>query len=120
MSLIKDSSIYLIAELSAKCVPFLLLPYLSRKLGLEGFGELSYYQIFLSLFVIIIGLSQDSAVARYFYAYGRRSLNLVVNTGYLYSISIGSVIILFCWIIKSEILFYLALTAIFQVFYLYN
>ena len=39
MSLIKDSSIYLIGELSAKCVPFLLLPYLSRKLGVEGFGS---------------------------------------------------------------------------------
>ena len=116
MSIMKDSSVYLTGELLSKSIPFLLLPYLSRKLGLEGFGELSYYQIFLSLFVIIIGLSQDSAVARYFYAYGRRSLNLVVNTGYLYSISIGSVIILFCWIIKSEILFYLALTAIFQVF----
>jgi|GEM_PF-5745343 len=53
MSLIKDSSIYLIGELSAKCVPFLLLPYLSRKLGVEGFGELSYYQTFLALFVML-------------------------------------------------------------------
>lgn len=58
MSLIKDSSIYLIGELSAKCVPFLLLPYLSRKLGVEGFGKLSYYQTFLPLFVIFIGLSK--------------------------------------------------------------
>ena len=62
MSLIKDSSIYLIGELSAKCVPFLLLPYLSRKLGVEGFGELSYCQTFLALFVIFIGLSQDVGV----------------------------------------------------------
>lgn len=88
MSLIKDSSIYLIGELSAKCVPFLLLPYLSRKLGVEGFGELSYYQTFLPLFVIFIGLSQDGAVARYFYVYGKRSLNLVVKTGYAYTLSI--------------------------------
>ena len=62
MSLIKDSSIFLIGELSAKCVPFLLLPYLSRKLGVEGFGELSYCQTFLALFVIFIGLSQDVGV----------------------------------------------------------
>lgn len=88
MSLIKDSSIYLIGELSAKCVPFLLLPYLSRKLGVEGFGELSYYQTFLPLFVIFIGLSQDGAVARYFYVYGKHSLNLVVKTGYAYTLSI--------------------------------
>ena len=116
MSLIKDSSIYLIGELSAKCVPFLLLPYLSRKLGVEGFGELSYYQTFLALFVIFIGLSQDGAVARYFYVYGKRSLNLVVNTGYAYTISIGGLGLLFCWLMQSEIMFYLVLSAIFQVF----
>lgn len=116
MSLIKDSSIYLIGELSAKCVPFLLLPYLSRKLGVEGFGELSYYQTFLALFVIFIGLSQDGAVARYFYVYGKRSLNLVVNTGYAYTLSIGGLGLLFCWLMQSEIMFYLVLSAIFQVF----
>ena len=116
MSLIKDSSIYLIGELSAKCVPFLLLPYLSRKLGVEGFGELSYYQTFLALFVIFIGLSQDGAVARYFYVYGKRSLNLVVNTGYTYTLSIGGLGLLFCWLMQSEIMFYLVLSAIFQVF----
>ncbi|EDJ89649.1 lipopolysaccharide biosynthesis protein [Haemophilus influenzae 22.1-21] len=116
MSLIKDSSIYLIAELSAKCVPFLLLPYLSRKLGVEGFGELSYYQTFLPLFVIFIGLSQDGAVARYFYVYGKRSLNLVVKTGYAYTLSIGGLGLLFCWLMQSEIMFYLVLSAIFQVF----
>ena len=46
MSIMKDSSVYLTGELLSKSIPFLLLPYLSRKLGLEGFGELSYYQIF--------------------------------------------------------------------------
>lgn len=116
MSLIKDSSIYLIGELSAKCVPFLLLPYLSRKLGVEGFGELSYYQTFLPLFVIFIGLSQDGAVARYFHVYGKRSLNLVVKTGYAYTLSIGGLGLLFCWLMQSEIMFYLVLSAIFQVF----
>ncbi|OOF80363.1 flippase [Rodentibacter ratti] len=116
MSLIKDSSIYLVGELSSKCIPFLLLPYLSRKLGVEGFGELSYYQTLLALFVIFIGLSQDGAVARYFYVYGYRSLNLVVNTGYAYTLCMGGVGLLFCWLMHSEIMFYLVLSAIFQVF----
>ncbi|OOF64407.1 flippase [Rodentibacter sp. Ppn85] len=116
MSLVKDSSIYLIGELSSKCIPFLLLPYLSRKLGVEGFGELSYYQTLLALFVIFIGLSQDGAVARYFYVYGKRSLNIVVNTGYAYTFCIGGIGVLFCWLMHSEIMFYLVLSAIFQVF----
>lgn len=116
MKVIKDSAIYLFGELVSKSIPFLLLPYLSRKLGVEGFGELSYYQTFLALFVIFIGLSQEGAVARYFYRYGKRSLHLVVTTGYAYTITIGALGLIACWIAKSEIMFYLVLSSIFQVF----
>ena len=65
--ILKDSVIYLIGEIVAKIFPFLLLPYLSRKLGVNGFGELSYYQTILSLLIIIISFSQEGAVTRYFY-----------------------------------------------------
>lgn len=116
MKVIKDSAIYLFGELVSKSIPFLLLPYLSRKLGVEGFGELSYYQTFLALFAIFIGLSQDGAVARYFYRYGKRSLDLVVTTGYAYTITIGALGLIACWVAKSEIMFYLVLSSIFQVF----
>lgn len=115
--LIKDSAIYVVGELVSKAFPFLLLPYLSRKLSVEGFGELSYYQTLLSLFVVFIGLSQEGAVARYFYVYGKRSLNLVVNIGYIYTILVGTISLLFCWLMKSEIMAYVVLSAISQVFF---
>ncbi|AUI65263.1 MULTISPECIES: oligosaccharide flippase family protein [Glaesserella] len=117
MRAIKDSAIYVIGELTSRAMPFLLLPYLSRKLGPEGFGELAYYQTFLVLFFLIVGLSQEGAVTRYFYVYGKRSLNLVVNTGYAYTLFMGGLILIGCWIAQSEILFYLALSAIFQSFF---
>ena len=41
MKILKDSAVYLLGELFAKALPFLLLPYLTRKLGAAGFGELS-------------------------------------------------------------------------------
>ncbi|MGC7560432.1 flippase [Pasteurella sp. PK-2025] len=116
MKVIKDSAIYLVSELLSKVVPFLLLPYLSRKLGAEGFGELSYFQTYLSLFLIIVGLSQEGAIARYFYFYGKRSLNLVVSTGYAYTLFVGGIILVFCAIFRSEIMAYLAISAIFQSF----
>lgn len=116
MKVFKDSVIYLVGELSSKLVPFLLLPYLSRKLGVEGYGSLSYYQTFLSLFLIVVSLTQEGAISRYFYFYGKRSLNLVVNTGYAYTTIIGSIILMACWIAQSEILFYAALSSIFQSF----
>lgn len=117
MRAIKDSAIYVIGELTSRAMPFLLLPYLSRKLGPEGFGELAYYQTFLVLFFLIVGLSQEGAVTRYFYVYGKRSLNLVVNTGYAYTLFMGGLILIGCWLAQSEILVYLALSAIFQSFF---
>ena len=42
-ALLKDSLIYVVGEMTAKAVPFLLLPYLTRVLGTKGFGDLSYY-----------------------------------------------------------------------------
>lgn len=116
MKAIKDSFIYLFGELASKSIPFLLLPYFSRKLGVEGYGELSYYQTFSALFVIFIGLSQDGAIARYFYFYGKRSLNLVLTAGYLYTLFMGSLILIGCWYFNSEIIAYVALGAMFQSF----
>lgn len=116
MKLIKDSAIYLIGELASRAMPFLLLPYLSRKLGVEGFGQLAYYQTYLVLFLIIVSLSQEGAIARYFYRYGKRSLSLVMHTGYAYTLVSGAIILLACWGFHSEILAYLALSAIFQSF----
>ncbi|OOH88722.1 flippase [Pasteurellaceae bacterium 15-036681] len=114
MKAVKDSVIYLVGELASRSIPFLLLPYLSRKLGVEGFGELAYYQTFTVLFFIIVGLSQEGAITRYFYVYGKRSLNLTVSMGYAYTLVSGAFILIGCWLAQSEILAYVALTAIFQ------
>lgn len=116
MKILKDSAIYVIGELFAKIVPFLLLPYLSRKLGVEGYGELAYYQTYLGLFAIFLLLGQDGAVARYFYFYGKRSLNLVLTAGYAYTTILGSIMLLFCWLFKAEMMAYLVISAIFQSF----
>ena len=40
----------------------------------------------------------------------------MVNTGYAYTTIIGSIILIGCWIAQSEILFYAALSSIFQSF----
>lgn len=114
MKLLKDSAIYLLGELFAKIIPFLMLPYLSHKLGVDGFGELSYYQTYLALLLLALGLCQDGAVARYFYFYGKHSLPLVVKAGYAYTLSVGIILLLMCWIYQSAILAYIVLASIFQ------
>ncbi|MDO4431496.1 MAG: oligosaccharide flippase family protein [Lonepinella koalarum] len=116
MRAIKDSVIYLAGELTSRAMPFLLLPYLARKLGVDGFGELSYYQTFLALFGIVIGLSQEGAIARYFYFYGKRSMGLVLNIGYFYSSVIALGIFFVSWLLQSHILMILTVCALFQSF----
>lgn len=114
MKAIKDSAIYLAGELISKSVPFLLLPYLSRKLGVEGFGELSYYQIYLSVFAIFIGLNQDGAIVRYFYFYGKRSISLIIRSSYLYTVSVSLLFIIIFIFFKSEIFIYIILACMMQ------
>lgn len=93
-----------------------MLPYLTRKLGPEGFGELSYYLTWLALFGIFIGLSQEGAVTRYFYFYGKKALNTVVTAGYLYNIVISAILLLGCWFFQAEIMAYIVLATMFQSF----
>lgn len=114
MRIFKDSFIYLVGELFAKSLPFLMLPYLTRKLGPEGFGELSYYLTWLALFGIFIGLSQEGAVTRYFYFYGKKALNTVVAAGYLYNVVISAILLLGCWFFQAEIMAYIVLATMFQ------
>lgn len=116
MKVLKDSFIYLIGELFAKSLPFLMLPYLTRKLGVEGFGELSYYLTILALLGIFIGLSQEGAVTRYFYFYGNKAIDLIVRAGYLYNILFSIVCLIISWVLKSEIIAYITLIATFNSF----
>lgn len=116
MKVLKDGFIYLAGELFAKSLPFLMLPYLTRKLGPEGFGELSYYLTWLALFGIFIGLSQEGAVTRYFYFYGKKALNTVVTAGYLYNVVISAILLLGCWFFQAEIMAYIVLATMFQSF----
>jgi len=97
MKLLKDSLIYLLGELAAKALPFLLLPYLTRKFGAAGYGDLSYWQTLLSLLVIVFSLSQDGALTRYFYVYGKRNLPNVLRTGGLYTLALTLLGLLFAW-----------------------
>lgn len=116
MRVIKDSFIYITGEIISKSIPFLLLPYLARKLGSEGYGELSYYQAYAAVFILIVGLSQDGAVARYFYTKGKENIDIIIRAGYVYSSVIGTIIFTICYIFRSTILMYIALTVIFTSF----
>lgn len=114
MKLVKNSGIFIFGEVFSKIIPFLLLPYLTRKLGAEGFGELANIQAYIALAIVAVSLSQEGAVARYFYFYGKRSIGLVVKCGYTYSSIITIFLLLLSLSTQNIIIFYVALTAFSQ------
>ncbi|ELA08392.1 putative polysaccharide biosynthesis protein [Moraxella macacae 0408225] len=106
MRLLKDSVIYVAGEVLAKATPFLLLPYLTRTLGVDGFGELSYYLSLVAFLLIAMGLSQNSSISRYYYVYGKQGLGNVLLVGGLYGfvwLMLGAVLSL---LVGNELLWY--------------
>ncbi|NLK66991.1 MAG: oligosaccharide flippase family protein [Campylobacteraceae bacterium] len=112
--LFKDSSIYLIGQILANIPAFFLIPYLTRKLGADGYGVMSYYAAYLSLFIIFVGLCQDGAIARYYYFYGRRNLNNIVIVGYVYAFLVSLLIFLVAYFLNSPIFMVLSLISFTQ------
>lgn len=113
-ALLKDSVIYVLGEMTTKAVPFLLLPYLTRVLGTAGFGELSYFMAVSSFVLIFISLSQNAALTRYYYVYGKNGLGNVLAAGGLYSMAVAVVGVLISIWQGSEGLFYAVMIALFQ------
>ncbi|PWC09726.1 oligosaccharide flippase family protein [Brenneria corticis] len=93
MSLIKDSFLYIFGEVLSKGMPYVLLPFITNSLGVEDYGRLAYFQVIVALVIIIVGLSQDGAISRYFYNYGVRSVHIIIITGAGYSIVLSLLLI---------------------------
>ncbi|GEA22408.1 oligosaccharide flippase family protein [Vibrio harveyi] len=68
----KKSVIYLFGEIFSKILPFLLLPYFTRMLGNEGYGELSLFQVYQNLVIIIITLGGDTLLSRSKFRYNSK------------------------------------------------
>ena len=56
-------------------------------------------------------MSQDGAIARYYYVYGKRNLHSVVYVGYLYTILMAVLLLCIAWIMNSLIIFVVILAS---------
>ena len=113
-TLLKDSLIYVAGEMTAKAVPFLLLPYLTRQLGTAGFGALSYYLSITAFLLIFMSLSQNGALTRYYYVYGKHGMGNILLAGGLYGVVVFVLAAFISLQLADEALFYCCLTAFFQ------
>lgn len=95
----KNSFIYIAGELIAKIFPVLLMPYLARRLGVSGYGDLAYYLAIIQLMSVFIGFSSHAAINRYFFRYGSKSIGLPVTVAIIFSctISLVSGVVAYCF-----------------------
>lgn len=114
MSIFKDSILYLFAEFLAKITPFLITPYLARVMGASGYGLVSYYQTIILLILIFIGMSQEGAITRYYYKYGKNSLGIVVQTCYLYNVIVSLILMIIFFLLNKNEYILLTLVASLQ------
>jgi Membrane protein involved in the export of O-antigen and teichoic acid len=94
MSAVKTGVIYTIGDVFVKIIPFILLPYMTRRMGIDEYGELSYIQFYISLFSILFSLTQGGTITRYYYFYGKRSIGLILSNSYLYTFFISLISLL--------------------------
>lgn len=76
----QNTKYYLVGEVISKALPFLLLPYLTNKLGVSAYGTLAYYLSISVILVVFVSYVQESAVVRYglrYKGYGERILSVV-------------------------------------------
>ncbi|MGO2335520.1 lipopolysaccharide biosynthesis protein [Providencia sp.] len=67
MSLIKNTSIYLLANILNAAIPFFLLPILTRYLTLEQYGQIAMFQVVLSGLTLFVGINSAGAANRKYY-----------------------------------------------------
>lgn len=68
-SLLKNSSVYLLASVLNASIPFLLLPILTRYLEPSEYGEIAVFQVWVSLIGAVCGLSVHGAANRKYFDY---------------------------------------------------
>ncbi|EMH6404193.1 oligosaccharide flippase family protein [Providencia rettgeri] len=67
MSLIKNSSIYLTANILNSVVPFLLIPILTHYLTIEEYGQIAMFQMLISGLSTLVGLNTVGSANRRFF-----------------------------------------------------
>lgn len=111
---------YLLGELVSKGLPFLLLPYLTRKLGVESFGDLAYTLSIVAVVMVFLSLSQEAAMMSYYYKKGKYGLKHLLVSGTIINLvmSLTMMLILSFFIQNVDLVISLASVSVFYSLFL--
>jgi len=79
--MLKNSILYIFAEVLNKAIPFLLLPILTRYLTPTDYGMIASFTAFVSFLSIFIGLSIHGAVNINFFKTSKKDLKIYIANG---------------------------------------
>ena len=105
--MIKNSFIYLIAEILNKAIPFLLLPIITKYLTPSEYGIYGIYQVLLSFLSPFIRMSLDVHITRNFFKVSKKKLKEILNSIILLlhlHVLIGLIVIFFLSLFFNDIL----------------
>ncbi len=93
-------STYMLASMINKALPFLLLPVLTHYLSPEEYGTLSLYQVIISFFIPIIGMSMQANITRHFFSESKSEVaRLIFNLCLILASTFTIVMVLFSLVI---------------------
>lgn len=108
MSVRSSIIIYFFGEMVSKGLPFLFIPYLTRKLGPAGYGELAYALTIIAFASIFISLGQEAATFSYYYKKGKNALPYLRISSMLLMFALTILVTISLFLLKIKYWFLLA------------
>ncbi|WP_272517017.1 oligosaccharide flippase family protein [Providencia sp. PROV194] len=110
MNFLKNSSIYLTANLLNAAIPFLLLPILTRYLTVEEYGQIAMFQMLLSGLSTFIGLNSIGSATRKFYDdISEKNLKVFNGTCFQLLITSSLLCVILAFFLKDKLSQFLAI-----------
>ncbi|WP_213686661.1 oligosaccharide flippase family protein [Acinetobacter sp. WY4] len=100
--------IYFFGEMISKGLPFFFIPYLTRKLGPAGYGELAYALTIVAFASIFISLGQEAATFSYYYKKGKRALPYLRTSSMILMFALTILVAISLFLLKIKYWFLLA------------
>lgn len=101
--ILKQASLYLIGDVFSKIVPFLIIPYLTNKLSVNSFGQLSFYLAIMYMLSTILNFGQDVVYTKSKFKHDINRSKAMFIIGLLLSTGIALLIQLLSSFINSDL-----------------
>lgn len=98
-SLLKHSTLYVVANFINSSIPFFLIPFLTTRLPPDNYGQLALFTAFLNLMIAVIGFSQNANIAKTYFEQDLKSFRLYFSNSLLLITAIAITLIVISLIV---------------------